>query len=91
MEFKMLKSIFFGVIFIILFFASSGHAYVGPGAGAGTIAAILGVLGSIFLAFVAILWYPFKRLIRRFKKPSIANKMSTGNTMSNDLDSNNRT
>jgi len=43
------------------------HAYIGPGAGAGTIAVVLGVIASVFLAFVAILWYPFKRLIRRMK------------------------
>jgi flagellar biogenesis protein FliO len=90
MEFKMQKSAFLGGIFIIFIFASTGHAYVGPGAGAGTIAAILGILGSIFLAFVAILWYPFKRLIRRFKKYSSENKVNRGNEMSNDVGSNNR-
>jgi hypothetical protein len=40
------------------------YAYVGPGVGAGTIAVVLGILSSIFLAFVGIIWYPIKRLIK---------------------------
>lgn len=42
-------------------------AYVGPGLGAGTIAAALGLIGSFFLALFALLFYPIKRLIRKFK------------------------
>lgn len=42
----------------------AAHAYIGPGAGAGTIAVVLGVLASILMAFVAIIWYPLKRLAR---------------------------
>ena len=47
--------------------ATPAYAYIGPGAGAGTIAVVLGVLASIFFAFVAILWYPLKRLIKSRK------------------------
>jgi hypothetical protein len=43
------------------------YAYVGPGVGAGTIAIVLGILSSIFLAFVGIIWYPIKRLIKGLK------------------------
>lgn len=43
-------------------------AYVGPGLGAGTITVLLGILGSIFVAIFAFLWYPFKRLIKKVKK-----------------------
>jgi hypothetical protein len=46
------------------------QAYVGPGVGAGTIAIVLGILTSIFLAFVGIVWYPIKRLIKRRKDRS---------------------
>jgi hypothetical protein len=46
---------------------TAAHAYIGPGAGAGTIAVVLGILSSIFLAFVGIVWYPIKRLFRRRK------------------------
>ena len=43
---------------------TSAHAYIGPGVGASTIAVVLGILGSIFFAFVGILWYPIKRLLK---------------------------
>jgi hypothetical protein len=39
-------------------------AYIGPGVGAGAIAAVLGVIGSIFLAIVGVLYYPIKRLLK---------------------------
>ena len=55
-------SLFVGVL--ITLFATAAHAYIGPGAGAGTIAVVLGVIASIFLALVAIIWYPLKRLIK---------------------------
>ena len=45
----------------------TAQAYVGPGVGAGTIAVVLGILTSIFLAFVGIIWYPIKRLIKGLK------------------------
>ena len=56
----------FGVSFILLY-PNTAIAYIGPGLGAGTIAAVLGFIASIFLALFALLWYPFKRIIRRFK------------------------
>ena len=37
-------------------------AYIGPGMGAGTLGVVLGLLGSVFLALFAFLWYPLKRL-----------------------------
>jgi hypothetical protein len=58
------------MIFILvplLLFALPANAYIGPGAGAGAIAVVLGILASIVMAFFAILWYPIKRLIRRHK------------------------
>ena len=55
-------SLFVGVL--ITLFSTAAHAYIGPGAGAGTIAVVLGVIASIFLALVAIIWYPLKRLIK---------------------------
>jgi len=42
-------------------------AYIGPGLGAGVVATVIGVIASIFLAIFGIVWYPFKRLIRRRK------------------------
>jgi len=42
--------------------------YIGPGLDGGVIAAVLGVLLSIFLALFAIIWYPVKKIILKFKK-----------------------
>ncbi|MBB4020659.1 putative membrane protein [Confluentimicrobium naphthalenivorans] len=46
----------------------AAQAYVGPGLGAGAIAAVLGVLGSIFLALFAVIYYPIKRMLKKRKK-----------------------
>lgn len=46
----------------------SALAYIGPGVGAGAIGAVLGVIGSIFLALFAVIWYPIKRLLKRGKQ-----------------------
>ncbi|KAB2880365.1 MAG: hypothetical protein F9K34_16820 [Albidovulum sp.] len=43
---------------------SAALAYIGPGVGAGAIAAVVGVLGSIFLAIVAVIYYPIKRMMK---------------------------
>jgi O-antigen/teichoic acid export membrane protein len=55
---------------LTMLFVTSAYAYIGPGAGAGTIAVVLGVLASICLAFIAIIWYPIKRLFKRRRKSS---------------------
>jgi hypothetical protein len=47
--------------------AMPAHAYIGPGAGVGAIAVVFGILASVLLAFLAIIWYPFKRLIKGWK------------------------
>lgn len=46
---------------------AAAMAYIGPGVGAGAIAAVVGILGSIFLAIVAVLYYPIKRMLKRGK------------------------
>lgn len=48
------------------------QAYVGPGVGLGTIIVVLGVIGSVFVAIFAILWYPVKRLLKRRKAEASA-------------------
>lgn len=52
----------------MLFIGLKIFAYIGPGLGGGALAAIIGVIISFFLALFAILWYPFKKMIARFKK-----------------------
>lgn len=48
-----------------LILATPAHAYIGPGAGAGTIIVTIGVLAAIVMAFFAILWYPLKRAMKK--------------------------
>lgn len=52
----------------ILIVPQIANAYVGPGLGAGTIGVILGIIGSIFIAIFAIVWYPLKRLLKKNKQ-----------------------
>lgn len=56
---------------------SAALAYIGPGVGAGAIAAVLGVLGSIFLAIVAVLYYPIKRMMKG-RKAKVAKSGDAG-------------
>ena len=41
--------------------------YVGPGMGAGVIAATLGVIGAFLLGLFAVIYYPVKRVLRRLR------------------------
>ncbi len=43
-------------------------AYVGPGIAAGVVAVIFGVLFSMLLALFTVLYYPIKRIYKRWKK-----------------------
>lgn len=52
-------------------------AYIGPGVGAGALAAVVGVIGSVFLAIFAVLYYPIKRLFKG-RKGKTAKSASTG-------------
>ena len=46
-------------------FATPAAAYVGPGLGAGAVAVVLGLLGALLMAIVAVVWYPIKRFRRK--------------------------
>lgn len=58
-------AIFFSVVFLII--SQPAYAYVGPGLGAGTIGAVLGIVGSICLALFAVIYYPIKRALKKWK------------------------
>ena len=49
---------------------ASAEAYIGPGLGAGSVAVVLGILASVVMALVALVWYPMKRLAKRMKSPT---------------------
>lgn len=48
-------------------FAPAAWAYVGPGLGAGAMAAVLGVLFGVLMLVIGVVWYPLKRLLRRLR------------------------
>lgn len=62
-----------GLLAAALFLPQAAAAYIGPGVGAGALAAVVGVIGSIFLAIVAVLYYPIKRMLKK-KKPTVSDK-----------------
>jgi len=43
------------------------YAYTGPGLGLGAIGTALGVVAALLLMLVSIVWYPFKRMLRRMR------------------------
>lgn len=51
-----------------LMHAPLASAYIGPGLGAGTIAAVLGIVSGLLMLVIGVIWYPIKRLIRRLKR-----------------------
>ncbi|MEM8776786.1 MAG: hypothetical protein AAGF53_17260 [Pseudomonadota bacterium] len=73
-----LKTGLSAAILAIVLSGTPAFAYIGPGMGAGTIAVVLGVLGSIFLAIFAILYYPVKRMIKGKKSNRKQETETTG-------------
>ena len=44
------------------------QAYSGPGVGLGAIGVVLGIVGSVFLMTVSLIWYPVKRMVRGLRQ-----------------------
>ena len=59
----------FGWVVLILLatLSSDAMAYIGPGAGAGLIATVLGVLAALLLAVFGIVYYPLKRFFMSWR------------------------
>jgi Na+-driven multidrug efflux pump len=58
---------------------AAAQAYLGPGLGLGAIGAALGTVGAILLGVISVIWYPFKRMLRRLRaKKSAAPKPVAG-------------
>lgn len=57
------------IALIYLFFGlvAPAAAYIGPGMGAGAIAALFGIISSVFLGIFAIVYYPIKRALKNRK------------------------
>lgn len=64
------------LLLMSLLYVDTALAYVGPGAGLGAIGAIVGVLVTVLLAILGIIWYPLKRLFKRGKKHSAESKVA---------------
>ena len=47
--------------------ASVVMAYIGPGAGLGSLGALLGILGALLLLVIGFVWYPSRRLARAWR------------------------
>jgi hypothetical protein len=47
------------------------QAYVGPGAGLSVIGALFALVAACALAVVGVIWYPFKKLLRKRKASSV--------------------
>lgn len=52
--------------------ATPASAYIGPGAGITMLGALWGVIVAIALAVGAVLFYPIRVVLRRFRKPTAA-------------------
>ena len=60
------------IVIIFLIIPQDAFSYIGPGMAVSTILLVLGVVGSLMLAILAVVYYPIKRLIK--KKKSKKNK-----------------
>ena len=62
-----MRKLSFAIGVPLLMASTTAEAYIGPGVSAGAIAVVLGIIAAVFMAFVAILWYPVKGLFRKAK------------------------
>lgn len=76
-----------GVCMVVLLLCQPvpAWAYMGPGLGLGAIGSVLGMVGAVFLAIVAVVWYPFKRLIRRMRGQPSTGAVRTNVTSKTDV------
>ena len=65
----------FLLLFLILI-PTTAYAYLGPGVGTGIIAATLGIIVAIIAALISIVWFPFKRYLKKKKEKNKKNKKS---------------
>ena len=68
----MQKLIFSIIIYFLLI--ESSFAYLGPGIGAGILAATMGIVFTIFVFLFGILWFPLKRFLKSRKTKLKKNK-----------------
>ncbi len=64
----MSRKIFILWMAMVLCFSDTGYAYIGPGMSAGAIGVFLGLMASVLLAIVGVVWYPIKQLWKTKKE-----------------------
>ena len=62
-------------IFIII--PQVSFAYIGPGLAVSTVVIVLGLVASLLLAILAIIYYPLKRLIKKAKPKNAGRNKKT--------------
>lgn len=62
----LVRAFAFGLVLVALFARDAG-AYVGPGAGLSAIGTVIALLAAIVMAVIGFVWYPVKRLLKRFR------------------------
>ena len=58
-------------LLILILIPNYALAYIGPGLGLGLVAAIVGLIFSILLFFIAIIWFPLKKILKKNKRNKI--------------------
>lgn len=66
-----------GLLMAFVLAPTFAQAYIGPGVGIGAITAVLGVVGAIFLALFAVIYYPIKRMLKKKSKPDVTQTPET--------------
>ena len=61
---------------LLLIAPTPAFAYIGPGLGAGAVATVLAVLGSILLGIFSVIYYPIKRMLRKRKKAAQSDRLT---------------
>lgn len=63
----MLKIAVLAVCFFLMSIADAS-AYLGPGLGAGAVAIVIGIVLSLFLGLISVIYYPIKRFLKNRKR-----------------------
>ena len=63
---------------LLLISTTAAEAYLGPGAGLSAIGSVVSVISAVFLAIVGFIWYPIKRLFRRFGSLTAGRRADAG-------------
>lgn len=58
------------LLLVLCLFPQAALAYVGPGAGLSAIGACLAIVVAVIAAIFGFVWYPIKRLMRKWNRRS---------------------